>query len=106
MPSHLHVFRVGSGSERELERLAIDERSVVFVADDDVGGRSHVVKVGGHDVGARRRELNGEETGMTMMWLQIVDAQDSRAWIGAINAAVLGQRWVWRAIILSCLFCI
>ncbi|KZV73234.1 hypothetical protein PENSPDRAFT_313011 [Peniophora sp. CONT] len=93
-PSHLHVFRIGSGSERELERLAIDERSVVFVADEDVSGRAHVVKVGGHDVGARRRELNGEESGMTMMWLQIVDAQESRAWIGAIKAAVLGQRSV------------
>ena len=67
-------------------------RSVVFVNDEDVGGRRGVVRVGGVDVGALRRDLNGEENGMTMMMLQIVDANESQNWINAIKNAVLGQR--------------
>ena len=90
--SYLHVFKSSAPDERELERLEINERSVVFVNDEDVGGRRGVVRVGGVDVGALRRELNGEENGMTMMMLQIVDANESQKWINAIKNAVLGQR--------------
>ncbi|KAI9508402.1 hypothetical protein F5148DRAFT_911360 [Russula earlei] len=92
--SYLHVFKSSAADERELERLEINERSVVFVNDEDVGGRRGVVRVGGVDVGALRRELNGEENGMTMMLLQIVDANESQNWINAIKKAVLGQRSV------------
>ncbi|KAI0286154.1 hypothetical protein BC826DRAFT_1109112 [Russula brevipes] len=92
--SYLHVFKSSAADERELERIEINERSVVFVNDDDVGGRRGVVRVGGMDVGALRRELNGEENGMTMMMLQIVDANESQNWINAIKNAVLGQRSV------------
>jgi hypothetical protein len=90
--SYLHIFKSSAADERELERLEINERSVVFVNDEDVGGRRGVVRVGGIDVGALRRELNGEENGMTMMLLQIVDADESQNWINAIKNAVLGQR--------------
>jgi hypothetical protein len=90
--SYLHIFKSSSPDERELERLEINERSVVFVNDEDVGGRRGVVRVGGVDVGALRRDLNGEENGMTMMMLQIVDANESQNWINAIKNAVLGQR--------------
>lgn len=90
--SYLHVFKSSAADERELERLEINERSVVFVNDEDVGGRRGVVRVGGIDVGALRRDLNGEENGMTMMMLQIVDANESQNWINAIKNAVLGQR--------------
>jgi hypothetical protein len=90
--SYLHIFKSSAPDERELERLEINERSVVFVNDEDVGGRRGVVRVGGIDVGALRRELNGEESGMTMMLLQILDANESQKWINAIKNAVLGQR--------------
>ena len=90
--SYLHIFKSSAPDERELERLEINERSVVFVNDEDVGGRRGVVRVGGVDVGALRRDLNGEENGMTMMMLQIVDANESQNWINAIKNAVLGQR--------------
>lgn len=90
--SYLHIFKSHAPDERELERLEINEHSVVFVNDEDVGGRRGVVRVGGVDVGALRRDLNGEENGMTMMMLQIVDANESQNWINAIKNAVLGQR--------------
>ena len=90
--SYLHIFKSNAPDERELERLAINERSVVFVNDEDVGGRRGVVRVGGVDVGALRRDLNGEENGMTMMMLQILDANESQNWINAIKNVVLGQR--------------
>jgi hypothetical protein len=90
--SYLHIFKSSAADERELERLEINERSVVFVNDEDVGGRRGVVRVGGLDVGALRRDLNGEENGMTMMLLQIVNTNESQNWINAIKNAVLGQR--------------
>ena len=90
--SHLHVFKSSASDEREIERLEINERSVVFVNGEDVGGRRGVVRVGGVDVGALRRDLNGEENGLTMMLLQIVDTNESQNWINAIKNAVLGQR--------------
>ena len=90
--SYLHIFKSSAPDERELERLEINERSVVFVNDEDVGGRRGVVRVGGVDVGALRRDLNGEENGLTMMMLQILDANESQNWINAIKNAVLGQR--------------
>jgi hypothetical protein len=93
--SHLHVFKSSAGDERELERLEINEHSVASVTDEDVGGRRGVVRVGGFDVGALRRELNGEENGMTMITLQIVDANESQNWINAIKSAVLGQRYAY-----------
>ena len=93
--SYLHVFKSPAAEERELERLEINERSVVFITDDNVGGRRGVVRVGGVDVGALRRELNSEENGMTIMMLQIMDANASQSWINAIKNAVLGQRYAY-----------
>ena len=90
--SYLHIFKSSASDERELERLEINERSVVYVNDEDVGGRRGVVRVGGVDVGALRRDLNGEENGLTMMLLQIVNTNESQNWINAIKNAVLGQR--------------
>ncbi|KAI0252164.1 hypothetical protein BJV78DRAFT_1352586 [Lactifluus subvellereus] len=92
--SYLHVFKSPAADEPELERLEINERSVVFITDDNVGGRRGVVRVGGVDVGALRRELNSEENGLTIMMLQIMDANASQSWINAIKNAVLGQRSV------------
>jgi hypothetical protein len=39
-PSFRHLFRSSNAEEREIERLEINEDSVVFVAEEDVGGRT------------------------------------------------------------------
>lgn len=90
--SYLHLFKSSSPDERELERLEINEGSVVFVAEEEVGGRRHVIKVGGADVGAMKKEYTHEEGGYTMWLLQITDQGDAQQWITNIKNAILGQR--------------
>lgn len=46
-PSYLHLFKGSGPDERELERLEINEDSVVYIVDTEVGGRGNVIKVGG-----------------------------------------------------------
>ena len=92
--SYLHLFKASNADEKEIERLEINEDSVVFVAEEDVGGRKHVVKVAGVDVGARRKELNHEEGGRTMWFLHIPDPTEAQRWITAIKNVILGQRYV------------
>lgn len=92
--SHLHLFKSSGSEERELERLEINEDSVVFVADEEVGGRKGVVKVGGLDVGALRNESNQDSGNRTTWLLQILDAAEAQTWITAIKTAILAQRYV------------
>ena len=91
--SYLHLFKSSSPDERELERLEINEESVVFVAEEEVGGRRQVIKVGGADVGAMKKEYTHEEGGYTMWLLQITDPADAQQWITNIKNAILGQRY-------------
>ncbi|KIM89387.1 hypothetical protein PILCRDRAFT_813315 [Piloderma croceum F 1598] len=90
--SYLHLFKSPALEEREMERLEINEDSVVFVADEDVGGRKGVVKVGGVDIGTSRKETNLEVGGQTMWFLQIADPLDAQRWIAAIKSVILSQR--------------
>ncbi|THV05212.1 hypothetical protein K435DRAFT_117126 [Dendrothele bispora CBS 962.96] len=90
--SYLHLFKSSAAEEKEIERLEINEDSVVFVADEEVGGRRHVIKVGGKDVGALKKEFNIEEGGRTMWLLQITDPSESQKWITSIKTAIFGQR--------------
>ncbi|KAH9936672.1 uncharacterized protein B0H18DRAFT_1114029 [Fomitopsis serialis] len=76
----LHVFKTGVSDERELERLPVGVDTVVFVADEDVGGRRGVVRVGRPD-GA----------GMDMA-LHMADSAQAQEWIAVIKQAVLSQR--------------
>ncbi|KIY71691.1 hypothetical protein CYLTODRAFT_418595 [Cylindrobasidium torrendii FP15055 ss-10] len=93
--SYLHLFRGADPDEKELERLEINEDSVVFIAnEEEVSGRRHVVKVGGIDVGAQRKELNQEEGGRTMWFLQICDQSEAQQWIARIKQSIFGQRAV------------
>ncbi|KAI0338910.1 hypothetical protein BDW22DRAFT_1362216 [Trametopsis cervina] len=46
-PSFLHLFKTSGTEEKEVERLEINEESVVYVAEGEVGGRKGVIKVGG-----------------------------------------------------------
>ncbi|KAL0581036.1 hypothetical protein V5O48_001030 [Marasmius crinis-equi] len=91
-PSYLHLFKSAASEDREFERLEINEDSVVFVSEEDVGGRKHVIKVGGVDVGALRKDLNHEESGRTMWFLQINDSAEAQKWITNIKSAILNQR--------------
>ena len=92
--SYLHLFKSSSPEEKEFERLEINEDSVVFVSEEEVGSRKHVIKVGGVDVGAMRKDLNHEESGRTMWFLQITDSVEAQNWIANIKSAILNQRCV------------
>ncbi|KDR82698.1 hypothetical protein GALMADRAFT_46409, partial [Galerina marginata CBS 339.88] len=92
--SYLHLFKSSNRDEKELERLEINEDSVVFVSEEEVGGRRHVIKVGGADVGAMKKEYTHEEGGHTMWLLQIPDQAEAQSWITNIKNAILGQRTV------------
>ncbi|KAF9454767.1 hypothetical protein P691DRAFT_783879 [Macrolepiota fuliginosa MF-IS2] len=91
-PSYLHLFKGPGSDEKELERLAVNEDSVVFVSDEEVGGRRHVVKIGAVEAGALKKELNHEEAGRTMWFLQIEDSTESQQWISSIKNSILNQR--------------
>ncbi|TFK73595.1 hypothetical protein BDN72DRAFT_834469 [Pluteus cervinus] len=90
--SYLHLFKSANPDEKEVERLEINDDSVVFVAEEEVGGRRHVIKVGGLDVGAMKKDWNSEEGGRTMWFLQITDSAEAQKWISGIKTAILGQR--------------
>ncbi|PPQ89635.1 hypothetical protein CVT25_013822, partial [Psilocybe cyanescens] len=92
--SYLHLFKTSGREEKELERLEINEDSVVFVSEEEVGGKRHVIKVGGADVGAMKKEYIIEEGGHTMWLLQIPDQVVAQKWITDIKNAILGQRTV------------
>ncbi|KAH8104812.1 hypothetical protein BXZ70DRAFT_1005315 [Cristinia sonorae] len=92
--SYLHLFKGTGLDEREIERLEINDDSVVCLSEEEVGGKRNIVKVGGVDVGAMKKELNSEEGGRTMWCLQISDQAEAQKWIGAIKSAVLSQRSV------------
>jgi hypothetical protein len=97
--SYLHLFKSSGTEEKELERLEINEDSVVFVAEEDVGSRKGVVKVGGMVVGALKKE-HCQAKGQVMWFLQIVDPFEAQRWIAVIKNAVLGQRYVLSGFIL------
>ncbi|KAF9221004.1 hypothetical protein BS17DRAFT_786340 [Gyrodon lividus] len=89
--AHVHLFKGAAPDEREVERLQVTEHSVIFVAEEEVGGRGNVVKFAGKDVGAKRSGSIAEDL-RTMWFLQITDPAESQRWITAIKNAVLGQR--------------
>jgi len=93
--SYLHLFKSNNPSEKELERLEINEDSVVFVNEnnEEISGRRNVLRVGGVDCGAMKKDLNVEEGGRTMWLLQVSDQQELQRWISAIKNSVLGQRY-------------
>ncbi|KAL1743608.1 hypothetical protein HDZ31DRAFT_40529 [Schizophyllum fasciatum] len=97
LPSYLHVFRSPAPEERELERLEVNEDSVVFVADDDVGGRKNVIKVAGKHAGGEAdngKEVEGPPKAETMWLLHAVNVETKQTWIGGIKSVILGQRSV------------
>lgn len=93
--SYLHLFKSDNPSEKELERLEINEDSVAFVNanNEEISGRRNVLRVGGVDCGAMKKDLNIEQGGRTMWLLQVSDQQELRQWISAIKNSVLSQRY-------------
>ncbi|KAL1677924.1 hypothetical protein EV122DRAFT_213048 [Schizophyllum commune] len=97
LPSYLHVFRSPAPEERELERLEVNEDSVVFVADEDVGGRKNVIKVAGKHAGGEAdngKEVEGPPKAETMWLLHAVNVETKQTWIGGIKSVILAQRSV------------
>ena len=97
LPSYLHVFRSPAPEERELERLEVNEDSVVFVADEDVGGRKNVIKVAGKHAGGEAdngKEVEGPPKAETMWLLHAVNVETKQTWIGGIKSVILAQRYV------------
>ncbi|KAJ6619538.1 hypothetical protein B0H10DRAFT_2026164 [Mycena sp. CBHHK59/15] len=94
-PSPLSPAAGPAPDDRELERLEINAASLVFVADDDVPGRPHVVKVAGTDVGALRRDWNTQDDAGRAVWLlHLPSPADAQRWISAIKNAILEQRTI------------
>lgn len=110
-PSYLHMFKSAGRDEREVERLEIDDESMAYMADGEVGGRKAVVKFEGI---LRRRPVHvhrgmpytngsgahteegpaGGEEGRTTWIVQITDVEETQKWIEAIKGIVLNQRCV------------
>ncbi|KAJ7459728.1 hypothetical protein FB451DRAFT_1504864 [Mycena latifolia] len=94
--SHLHLFKGQGPDDRELERLEINADSVVFVAESsptNPGQPVHVVKVGGTDVGALRRDWNTtDDAGRTVWLLHLPSPTEAQRWITAIKNAIFDQR--------------
>ncbi|KAH6906077.1 hypothetical protein BKA70DRAFT_1402175 [Coprinopsis sp. MPI-PUGE-AT-0042] len=88
--SFLRVFKSAEPDEKELERLEINEDSVIFVSEDEVGGRRSVIKIGGLDIGTGKQQSG--EVAQTIWHLQITDSRELKKWILTIKNAVLGQR--------------
>ncbi|PFH53923.1 hypothetical protein AMATHDRAFT_53582 [Amanita thiersii Skay4041] len=91
--SYLHIFKSSAGQEKETDRLEINEDSVVFIAEEEVGGRKHVVKVGGRDESGIKKEYT-EEGCRTMWFFQIADSTESQRWIATIKNVILSQRTI------------
>lgn len=87
--TYVHLFKGTSKDEKEIERLEVNEDSAIFVTEENIGGRNHVVKF----AATRRSGAIGEESLCTRWFLQIKDPAESQRWIGAIKNAVLTQRY-------------
>lgn len=91
--THVHLFKGAAEDEKEIERLEVTEDSVIFVAEEEVGGRGNVVKLAGKVVSSKQNRPIGEVCVRTMWFLQIKDPAESHRWIAAIKNAVLTQRY-------------
>jgi hypothetical protein len=87
---HLHLFKSGASDDRELERMRIHTGSVVYVADEEVGGgRQFTLKIGGFAVDAGSKDV------CPASWLlQMPDSAQMQRWIQIVKNAVLLQKYV------------
>ncbi|KAF8827761.1 hypothetical protein HHX47_DHR4000254 [Lentinula edodes] len=108
--SYLHLFKSASPDEREMERLEITEDSVVFISEEEIGGKKGVVQVAGVDVGfvsdgkkagsskkdsAKTKDKEQVKGREQAMWLfHIADPLEKQRWIESIKNKVFGQRTI------------
>ena len=90
----LHLFKSPAPDERELERIEINEDSIVCISEEDVAGKSSVIKIGGIDVGGKRKESLVDEDARTMWFIHIEDQSEAQGWISTLKSVVLEQRYV------------
>ncbi|KIL67860.1 hypothetical protein M378DRAFT_159060 [Amanita muscaria Koide BX008] len=100
--SYLHIFKSSAADEREIERLEINENSVVFIAEEDVGGRRRVVKVGGGEKNGTRKNQVIED-GRITWFFHIPDLVESQKWIATIKNVILAQRTLRAGLVLPSL---
>lgn len=98
--AQLHLFKSSNADEKEIERLSINQDSVIYVADGGFGGnKEFVVKVAGcqRGEGASSSSNNSPSTAAaaaTVWLLQLPDLAQMQRWIQFIKSSVLTQRCV------------
>jgi len=96
--AQLHLFKSSNGEEKEIERLGINQDSVIYVADGGFGGnKEFVVKVAGFHraEGAPASSNNPPSNAAATVWLlQLPDLAQMQRWIQFIKSSVLTQRCV------------
>jgi hypothetical protein len=86
----LHLFKSSGSEEREIGRLALQDDSVAYIAEEEVAGRKNFLRVTGMDVGAPVAELQArkDRDGMASWILHFNDPADMHKWIATIKSAV------------------
>ena len=95
--AQLHLFKSSNGDEKEIERLGINQDSVIYVADGGFGGnKEFVVKVAGflHGEVPPPSPSNSPSSTPTVWLLQLPDLVHMQRWIQFIKSSVLTQRCV------------
>ncbi|KIJ29668.1 hypothetical protein M422DRAFT_784245, partial [Sphaerobolus stellatus SS14] len=94
--SHLHVFKSASPDpgELELDRLEIDEDSIIYISESEIAGKKDVLRVGGRT--AIPREGTGErvleEMGRSIWQVRFTDLHETQQWFSCVRSSVLQQR--------------
>ena len=98
--AQLHLFKSSNGDEKEIDRLGINQDSVIYVADGGFGGnKEFVVKVAGFLCGEgssapSNNSPSTASTSSTVWLLQLPDLVHMQRWIQFIKSSVLTQRCV------------
>ena len=97
--AQLHLFKSSNGDEKEIERLFINQDSVIYVADGGFGGnKEFVVKVAGclcgQGTSASSNAPSKTRISPTVWLLQLPDLAQMQRWIQFIKSSVLTQRCV------------
>lgn len=91
--THVHLFKGTSKDEKEIERLEVTEDSLIYVAEEELGGRRNVIKFVAKNVSSNQSGPIAEESLCSMWFFHIRDPAESHRWIAAIKNTVLTQRY-------------
>lgn len=110
--SHLHLFKSEhpTRDEVEVDRLEINEDTVVYIADMELSGKKGLIKVIGRHVGATAATVDDEELSRTLWIFKYPDPRETtnpapnnkviypdesevqQRWVKEIKSSVLSQR--------------